>query len=158
MQRLKTFAAAVMIAVTAATGSLVTATPADARDRHRHHRGDVAAGAALGLLGGVILGGALAGPRYSYGAPTYGYGPVYAPPPVYYRRAPRYLPPPVYAVPRHYGERRVYRTPRYVERRYGARSAHVDWCRSRYRSYRAADNSWVDYSGRIRNCRSPYGS
>ena len=34
--------------------------------------------------------------------------------------------------------------------------AHLDWCSSRYRSYRPADNSYAPYSGGRRKCVSPY--
>lgn len=33
---------------------------------------------------------------------------------------------------------------------------HLDWCYSRYRSYRARDNTYQPYSGRRRQCNSPY--
>jgi len=35
--------------------------------------------------------------------------------------------------------------------------AHVDWCYSQYRSYRASDNSFQPYNGPRRACSSPYG-
>nr|WP_265518205.1 BA14K family protein [Nitratireductor luteus] len=31
------------------------------------------------------------------------------------------------------------------------------WCRDRYRSYRASDNTFQPYKGPRRICRSPYG-
>ncbi len=34
--------------------------------------------------------------------------------------------------------------------------AHMEWCASRYRSYRAEDNSYRSYSGERRSCASPY--
>jgi len=34
--------------------------------------------------------------------------------------------------------------------------AHAQWCADRYRSYRVDDNSYTSYSGRIRECVSPY--
>jgi hypothetical protein len=34
--------------------------------------------------------------------------------------------------------------------------AHVEWCRATYVSYRREDNSFVAYSGRRKQCRSPY--
>ncbi|NKB53102.1 MAG: BA14K family protein [Rhizobiaceae bacterium] len=34
--------------------------------------------------------------------------------------------------------------------------SHVDWCYSRYRSYRARDNTYQPYHGRRRQCNSPY--
>jgi hypothetical protein len=36
-------------------------------------------------------------------------------------------------------------------------SAHVDWCYSRYRSYRAWDNTFQPHNGPRRECYSPYG-
>lgn len=51
--------------------------------------------------------------------------------------------------------------PRYVQpRRYDRvrmSRAHVDWCYSRYRSYRAYDNTFQPYNGPRRQCYSPYG-
>lgn len=38
-----------------------------------------------------------------------------------------------------------------------AGNAHVQWCFSNYRSYRAADNTFQPYNGPRRQCRSPYG-
>lgn len=35
--------------------------------------------------------------------------------------------------------------------------AHYQWCEHRYRSYRAADNSFQPYHGPRRACLSPYG-
>ena len=35
-------------------------------------------------------------------------------------------------------------------------AAHLEWCASRYRSYRAEDNSYRSYSGPRRTCVSPY--
>jgi hypothetical protein len=43
--------------------------------------------------------------------------------------------------------------PRYAE---PAGSAHVEWCQSRYRSYRAYDNTFQPNSGPRRQCVSPY--
>jgi hypothetical protein len=36
-------------------------------------------------------------------------------------------------------------------------NAHVDWCYSRYRSYRAWDNTYQPFNGPRRECFSPYG-
>jgi hypothetical protein len=33
---------------------------------------------------------------------------------------------------------------------------HVQWCYDHYRSYNARYNTWVGYSGRVYQCRSPY--
>jgi hypothetical protein len=51
-----------------------------------------------------------------------------------------------------------YAEPRYVApRRYvSGGSAHVNWCYSRYRSYRAYDNSFQPYNGPRQQCYSPY--
>lgn len=38
---------------------------------------------------------------------------------------------------------------------YGSR--HVEWCLDRYRSYNPRYNTWVSYSGQVRQCISPYG-
>jgi hypothetical protein len=38
---------------------------------------------------------------------------------------------------------------------YGSR--HVRWCLNRYRSYNVRTNTWVSYSGAVRQCVSPYG-
>lgn len=35
-------------------------------------------------------------------------------------------------------------------------SAHVGWCESTYRSYRASDNTFQPYHGPRKQCRSPY--
>ena len=32
---------------------------------------------------------------------------------------------------------------------------HVEWCLRRYRSYNPRDNTWVSYSGKVRQCISP---
>ncbi|MGN7753908.1 BA14K family protein [Sinorhizobium sp. 22678] len=47
--------------------------------------------------------------------------------------------------------------PRYAAPRYyGGGNAHVEWCYSRYRSYRAWDNTFQPYNGPRRQCYSPY--
>ncbi|WP_287222783.1 BA14K family protein [Mesorhizobium sp.] len=35
-------------------------------------------------------------------------------------------------------------------------AAHVEWCASRYRSYRPSDDHYTSYSGEQRPCISPY--
>ena len=40
--------------------------------------------------------------------------------------------------------------------RYDAADAHRRWCHHRYRSYDPYSNTWVAYSGHVRQCRSPY--
>ena len=39
----------------------------------------------------------------------------------------------------------------------GYGDAHTQWCLARYRSYNPANNTFVSYSGEIRECVSPYG-
>jgi BA14K-like protein len=34
--------------------------------------------------------------------------------------------------------------------------SHVEWCLDRYRSYNPRTNTWVSYSGEVRECVSPY--
>lgn len=47
---------------------------------------------------------------------------------------------------------------RYYDRNdYGYGSRHVQWCMDRYRSYDPRSNTWVSYSGAVRQCISPYG-
>lgn len=36
-------------------------------------------------------------------------------------------------------------------------SRHVRWCKNRYKSYKPRSNTWVSYSGKVRECVSPYG-
>jgi hypothetical protein len=38
----------------------------------------------------------------------------------------------------------------------GLSSRHVRYCLDRYQSYNLRNNTWVSYSGRVRQCRSPY--
>ena len=45
----------------------------------------------------------------------------------------------------------------YPRRYYGSGNAHESWCYSRYRSYRALDNTYQPYYGPRRECNSPYG-
>ena len=40
----------------------------------------------------------------------------------------------------------------------GPDAAHVQWCKERYRSYRASDNSFQPYKGPRRACVSPHGT
>jgi hypothetical protein len=41
-------------------------------------------------------------------------------------------------------------------RGYSVAANHVDWCESRYRSYRASDNTFQPYNGPRQQCVSPY--
>ena len=38
----------------------------------------------------------------------------------------------------------------------GGGSSHVQWCLNRYRSYNPRTNTWVSYSGQVRQCVGPY--
>jgi hypothetical protein len=38
----------------------------------------------------------------------------------------------------------------------GWSNSHIEWCLKRYRSYNPRNNTWVAYSGRIRECISPF--
>lgn len=38
----------------------------------------------------------------------------------------------------------------------GYGGSHVRWCEDRYRSYNRRTNTWVAYSGAVRQCISPY--
>jgi hypothetical protein len=85
------------------------------------------------------------GPRYRYPYRTYKY--YYG---GYWYNRPYwniYVPLPFIAVPP------VYVAPRY--RNYSAQ--HINWCMSRYRSYNVRTNTWVSYSGQVRQCISPFG-
>jgi hypothetical protein len=64
------------LAVTAAIGALALSTFTAASPANAGDGGAVAAGVAGGLIGGMFLGSALAGPRYYEPAPVY-----VAPPP-----------------------------------------------------------------------------
>lgn len=125
---------AVKTVETASDGKVIKA---DHRRRHyrsrRHHR-------------------PRSGIYFEFGTGGFRYGP-----PPYYARPPYYTRPPYYARPR-YVRPPVYARPRYVRPRpaYGLSSAHVNWCYSRYRSYREWDNSFQPYNGPRRACLSPY--
>ena len=139
MFRLSKIAAPVAIA--AVLSSLALPALADGY-HHRHHRydgGDVAAAGAIGLLGGALLGAALASPP----SPPVYYEPA---PPVYYEPPVVYRPAPVV----------VYRQPTPVYAAAPLSSEHQAWCAGRYRSYNAYDNTWVDNRGNLRPCQSPY--
>jgi len=63
----KTFAA--LVAVATIAGSLVIVMPAAQAQHYHHGGGGGGAGLAAGLIGGAIIGGAIASSR-----PAYGYG------------------------------------------------------------------------------------
>ncbi len=134
----------------------MTAVSAEAGGKHYRKGGDnFAAGLAAGLIvGGLIVGSQRRGSlyyctgycngRYYYGKrryyrpyPVYRSRPYYRPGPRYYRPGPRYYrPAPVY--------------------RGRLNQAHYNYCFSRYRSYRASDNTFQPYHGPRKPCRSPY--
>lgn len=122
------------------------AMPASAGGFNHHSGRDVAAAGVIGLIGGAMLGAALAAPQQSEPQPGY-----YAPPPVYYNPPP---PPPVYYRP---APVVVYRPAPPVVYAEPESSEHTAWCAGRYRSYNAYDNTWIDNYGRLRPCQSPYG-
>ncbi|GGH25650.1 hypothetical protein GCM10007036_32890 [Alsobacter metallidurans] len=76
-------------AITMGAGIAASVAPAEAQYRYYGHRGgfNPGAAAAIGAVGGLALGAAIAGSRPAYGAPVYGapvYGaPVYGARPVY---------------------------------------------------------------------------
>jgi hypothetical protein len=39
---------------------------------------------------------------------------------------------------------------------YHGGGGHVEYCLNRYKSYNPRNNTWVAYSGRVHQCRSPY--
>lgn len=89
---LSTLSKGVLGALTIAT-AFATTSPASADYYYRRHGWNPGAAVAVGALGGLALGAALAAPRPAYGyGYGYGYGypaPVYAPRPVYVEPAPR---------------------------------------------------------------------
>ncbi|HVK91883.1 MAG TPA: BA14K family protein [Mycoplana sp.] len=88
-----------------------------------------------GLAAGALIGGLIAQPYYGSGYYG-GYGGYYG--------------------SRYYGPGYGYYAPRYYAPRYYGASSHVGWCYSRYRSYRAYDNTFQPYYGPRRQCISPY--
>ncbi|WP_373505572.1 BA14K family protein [Aestuariivirga sp.] len=38
----------------------------------------------------------------------------------------------------------------------GGRNRHEAWCYNNYRSYNERNNTWISYSGQVRQCVSPY--
>ncbi len=38
----------------------------------------------------------------------------------------------------------------------GGSTSHIEWCLKRYRSYNPRNNTWLSYSGRVRECISPF--
>ncbi|MDR9760607.1 BA14K family protein [Rhizobium redzepovicii] len=107
-----------------------------------HHSHGSGWGWALGGLAvGTIIGGALSQPYYGsyYGSP---YGGYYGTPYRYYGSPYRYYGRPY----------RAYASSAY----YGGGGSHEAWCYSRYRSYRAFDNTFQPYHGPRRQCVGPY--
>lgn len=136
------------IAVISAGVMAMSVPNADAGNKYRY-KNNKGANFAAGVVTGLIVGGIVSSNRrYNcYGAycGKYRYG---------YRGHPRgyYYGPSIHK--RYYGYRPHYRpAPRYKT---GYRRAHLNYCFSRYRSYRASDNSFQPYHGPRRPCRSPY--
>ena len=38
----------------------------------------------------------------------------------------------------------------------GWSNSHIEWCLNRYRSYNPRNNTWVSYSGKVKDCISPF--
>jgi hypothetical protein len=38
----------------------------------------------------------------------------------------------------------------------GWSNSHIEWCLNRYRSYNPRNNTWVSYSGKVKECISPF--
>ncbi|MEM5500101.1 BA14K family protein [Ahrensia kielensis] len=57
---------------------------------------------------------------------------------------------------RHVEPRRVIRRAPARARIVNVGTLHVNWCQSKYRSYRASDNTFQPYHGGRKRCRSPY--
>lgn len=38
----------------------------------------------------------------------------------------------------------------------GWENSHIEWCLNRYRSYNPRNNTWVSYSGKVKECISPF--
>jgi hypothetical protein len=140
--------------------------------------------AALGVVGGAVLGSAIANssrPAYAYPAPVYGYpAPAYsyAPPPatVYTTPAPTYYtaPAPTYysapattyysapATTYTYSAPATTTTTTYSysapSTTVAASNPHIDWCYANRPGYNAADNTFQPaYGGAREYCQSPYG-
>lgn len=100
---------------------------------------DVFIAGAAGLLAGAIIANSGNG------------GTVH----VHHRRY-GYYGPGLHHGPRHYGPRH-YAPPQYGPHPRKIRwRRHVSWCYDRYRSYNHHTNTFVAYSGRVRECRSPF--
>lgn len=64
-----------------------------------------------------------------------------------------------HVITRHHGEhfdRHYWRHRRHHHSRGWRTRRHISWCHRQYRSYDDYDNTWVSYSGHVRQCRSPY--
>lgn len=92
------------------------------------------------------------------------YGPNYE---GYHLRPPYYLPGVGWYTPRDFKDRSLYfgyhfhptpepKTPWTKKRAVRVSSAHVEWCRGTYRTYRVSKNAFRTQDGRWKTCRSPY--
>ncbi len=140
MKKILSLTLSALLAGSVALSSVATAEAHYKKGRyHKHSRG---VGVAAGVIGGLIIGGAIANAnrRSNYRHCHFDYC---------HRHAARYSD--------HAHERTVYEPPRRRRpRRRRASSAHVDWCFDRYRSYREWDNTFQPYNGGRRRCLSPY--
>jgi hypothetical protein len=135
-QQMNKFLSLSMAALLAGTMITLSFSEADARHKRRHNSG---AAAAIGLLGGIALGAALANSDrrgndhcHQNGCHNHNYRDFqHRHRPVVYNPQPR-------------------------QRRLSYANAHEEWCFNRYRSFRAYDNTYQPYQGGRRYCRSPY--
>jgi len=116
------------------------------------------------LAAGMALGFAPAAQAGGRGEGVVRYGPNYE---GYHLRPPYYLPGVGWYTPRDFKDRSLYfgyhfhptpepKTPWTKKRAVRVSSAHVEWCRGTYRTYRVSKNAFRTQDGRWKTCRSPY--
>ncbi len=123
-------------------GTMVAVSVGDA-DAGRKGRRNTAI--ALGVLGGLAVGAAIADSNRRGYRRSYNYRHCHA----------RYCHSHSYRYRNHRHRPRVYNPPPRPRPAYGGGS-HVSWCYSKYRSYREYDNTFQPYRGGRRQCYSPY--
>lgn len=143
MKRFLSYSLAALLSIGIIGSTLQTA---DAGKRERR----IGAGIALGIIGGALIGNALADREYRKDRRRH------------YRDYPvrnRYYDDDDYAE-EIYVQPRRYRAPRRAQRRnvrvLRLSAAHKGWCSTKYRSWRAYDNTFQPYDGPRRACYSPY--
>jgi hypothetical protein len=123
-------------------GAMISISVSDA-DAGRKGRRNTAI--ALGVLGGLAVGAAIAGSNRR------GYRRSYSNRHCHARYCHRHN----YRYSDHRHRPAVYNPPPRRRPAY-AGNAHVNWCYRKYRSYRDYDNTFQPYNGRRRQCYSPY--